>query len=89
VTAKFTAVGFREPDAPAGSPVEGEAPRGGKGQIKEATARRESQVQAASEGSDTAGARAGQLPAGAAAAAPAPADKAQRGVERITRPEAQ
>jgi Tfp pilus assembly protein PilO len=88
MTAKFTAVGFREPDSAAAAaiPDTGEAARGGRGQVKAATARREAQVEAASasEGS------APSTPASAAPAAPAtpdaPADKAKAGADRITNP---
>jgi Tfp pilus assembly protein PilO len=87
MTAKFTAVGFREPDD-ANPPAEsaGEAPKGGKGQVKEATQRRETQVEAASQAG---GAPEQATPAGAPAQAAAPAgDPAQRGVDRISKPEA-
>jgi Tfp pilus assembly protein PilO len=108
MTAKFVAVGFREPDgttAPAADVGDVGAARGGKAQVREATQRREAQVEAASEGGGGAGAEtaapaaaqppaapaAGQQPAGAAGAAQGaePADKAQRGLDRITRPEGQ
>lgn len=105
MTAKFIAVGFREPDGAAVPEMpEPAAPRGGRAQVREATQRREGQVEAAatSDGSATApaagGPGAGQAPPRAAAASsaqaappqtPEPGDRAQRGVERITRPEAQ
>jgi Tfp pilus assembly protein PilO len=86
MTAKFTAVGFREPDD-ANPPAEstGDAPKGGKGQVREATQRREAQVEAASQ----AGAPPGTAQATPAATPPpaAPAgDKAQRGLDRISKP---
>jgi len=107
MTARFVAVGFREPD---GTVAAGEtadtAPQGGRGQVRAATARREAQVQAAAGGDTSTGeapaapppAAAAQPAAGQAAPAADPAqaanpgatpDRAQQGVERLTRPEGQ
>jgi hypothetical protein len=90
MTAKFTAVGFREPDD-ANPPAEatGDAAKGGKGQVREATQRREAQVEAASQAAAPPSAEAPVAPA-AQAAAPAgeSVDQAQRGVDRISKPEA-
>lgn len=85
MSAKFTAVGFRESDsaaAAAAAAAAGEAARGGKAQVKEATARREAQVEAAA-GADGSAASA---PESGEAAPTAPADKAKAGADRLTNP---
>lgn len=93
MTAKFIAVGFREPDSAAGAAAEAEpAPKGGKGQVRDATAKREAQVEAASGAAGAASREAAPATTAAPATPPpaeAPADKAQSGVDRITKPEAQ
>ena len=97
MSAKFIAVGFREPDsAPLAEETDTAAPRGGRGQVREATQRREAQVEAAAGagGTDTsaspapAAPAAPVAPAAPAAGAPAasPADPAQSGVDRISKP---
>lgn len=85
MSAKFTAVGFRESDSAAAAAAAadtGEAARGGKAQVKDATAKREAQVEAAS-GADGS---APSAPESGATAPDAPADKAKAGAERITNP---
>jgi Tfp pilus assembly protein PilO len=90
MTAKFIAVGFREPDSAAGAAPEAEAaPKGGKGQIRDATAKREAQVEAASGAAGAASKEAAPAAPATPTPAEAPADKAQSGVDRITKPEAQ
>jgi hypothetical protein len=97
MTAKFTAVGFREPDAAAGAAADsGDAqPKGGKGQVRDATQRRDAQVEAAAASDAPAAGGPGAAaevppaapPAGDAPAAAAPADKSQPGIDRLTKPE--
>ena len=88
MTAKFIAVGFREPDSAAPPPAveAGEATQGGKGRVKRATATREAQVEAASAADGAAPSTPADAPPSGAAAPAAPADKAQAGADRITNP---
>ncbi len=100
MSAKFIAVGFREPDgAPLAEETDTSAPRGGRGQVRDATQRREAQVeQAAGAGTDPSASPAPAAPAapGAPAAQPAapaagapaaaPADPAAAGVDRLSKP---
>jgi Tfp pilus assembly protein PilO len=71
MSARFIAVGFREPDsAPLAEETETAAPRGGRGQVRDATQRREAQVEAAA---GAGGADTSASPAPGTPAAPAPA----------------
>ena len=99
MSAKFIAVGFREPDgAPLSEEVDATAPRGGRGQVRDATQRRESQVEqaagaggtgtSAAPGAPAAPAAPAAQPAAPPAGAPAaaPADPAAAGVDRLSKP---
>jgi Tfp pilus assembly protein PilO len=70
MTARFTAVGFREPDGAAAAGDVSVAPKGGKGQVRAATARRERQVEAAAASGGAA------APAAPVETAPAPVGQA-------------
>ncbi|HKE15122.1 MAG TPA: type 4a pilus biogenesis protein PilO [Kofleriaceae bacterium] len=98
MSARFVAVGFREPDEsqPAEETETAAPPKGGRAVVRDATQKRESQVEAAANAggeSTTTGPGAAQPAAQPAQPAqggePArPADPAASGINRITRPEA-
>ena len=104
MSARFVAVGFREPDEsqPAEETETAAPPKGGRAVVRDATQKRESQVEAASNaGGDSTTTGPGAAQPAQPAAQPAqpaqpaqageparPADPAASGIDRITKPEA-